>query len=277
MKFFQALILISLLFLSGCPADKGEAQRLEVSTPEVSKGILHEKFSFNMVEFEEGLKNLPAAAVENPNDFLSIAARMLEMQPEYLFLVDKDHALNPDFIPGEIIKLAAYPDIRTGRDGLTLDSRTAEELLKLIQAADGDGVTLRVSSAYRSYEYQQDLFKRFAERDGEEAASRYSARAGTSQHQLGTTVDLGDITNAFAVSTPGLWMNENADDFGWSLSYPQKMESVTGYKWESWHWRWIGVDAVRMQNEYFDGVQQNMLLFWHENTSTLREALLQDY
>jgi D-alanyl-D-alanine carboxypeptidase len=157
---------------------------------------------------------------------------------------------------------------------LFLDRKAAEEFVRLSKAAEADGVTLIVSSAYRSFDYQNGLFRRFAERDGEDAASRYSARAGMSQHQLGTTIDLGDITNAFAQSEAGIWMNEKAGDYGWSLSYPQNLEELTGYTWESWHWRWIGVDAVKMQENYFDGIQQNMLVFCNKNAPVLTEALI---
>ncbi|MCK5734829.1 MAG: M15 family metallopeptidase, partial [Spirochaetaceae bacterium] len=166
--------------------------------------------------------------------------------------------------------------LKTGRDDITLDRKAAEALVRLSKAAEAEGLTLRISSAYRSYEYQQALFNRYSERDGEAAASRYSARAGTSQHQLGTTVDFGSITNNFAISAEGIWMEENAGRFGWSLSYPREMEEETGYMWESWHWRWIGTDAVIMQKNFFDGVQQRMLVFWNENATEMRKALMKD-
>ena len=71
-------------------------------------------------------------------------------------------------------------------------------------------------------------------------------------------------------------MEENAGRFGWSLSYPREMEEETGYMWESWHWRWIGTDAVIMQKNFFDGVQQRMLVFWNENATEMRKALMKD-
>jgi D-alanyl-D-alanine carboxypeptidase len=67
-------------------------------------------------------------------------------------------------------------------------------------------------------------------------------------------------------------MTGNAGNFGWSLSYPRGKEAETGYVWESWHWRWIGNCAVKMQNEFFDGSQQQMLMFWDENAPVLRKA-----
>jgi len=274
MKYCLILLLTISFIGSGCLPDAAEVNEYKETTPEISRDIIHDKFVFTMEDFEKKLTGLSKAAVKDPRGFLNLAARMLEIKPEYLFLVDKDHALNPEFLPEYSVDLAFHPELTLGRDGLFLDSLAAEALVRLSKAAAADGITLVVSSAYRSYEYQQGLFSRFAERDGETAASRYSARAGTSQHQLGTTVDFGDITNAFSESSAGNWMSENAGDFGWSLSYPQGLEAETGYKWESWHWRWIGTDALAMQNEYFDGVQQRMMIFWNDNVRRLREALI---
>jgi len=216
---------------------------------------------------------LPADAAGSTQEFLNLAAGMLEMPAGYLELVDKNHPLNKDFKPADPVDLNTYPELKIGRNGLSLDRKAAEALTRLSRAAAADGVTLLVSSSYRSFDYQKALFSRYAEHDGEEAASRYSARAGTSQHQLGTTVDFGSISDSFAESDAGIWMAENAGRFGWSLSYPRGYEDETGYRWESWHWRWIGKDAVMMQDKYFDGIQQRLMEFWNENASVIREAL----
>jgi len=250
MKFFPALIIIYLLFFSSC-SKKPEPTAVEVNTVEVNK--------------EE--------TADKPQKFYILAEGMLKMPPEYLFLVDKKHALPEDFKPSDIVDLDNYSGLATGRRGLKLDRRAAEALVQLSDAAEADGVTLLISSTYRSYSYQRDLFKRYAERDGEEAASRYSAREGTSQHQLGSTVDFGSINDSFAQSEAGIWMGENAGRYGWSLSYPRNMEDETGYRWESWHWRWIGVDAVKMQDDFFDGIQQRLLLYWDENSSLIRKSI----
>ena len=196
------------------------------------------------------------------SDFLSLAEAMKKIPPVYLRLVDKNHPLDSAYIPPRLVTLTPVPGLRPAREGLQLDSRAAAALRTMAAAAFEDGVTLIVSSAYRSFEYQASLFKRFTASHGEEEASRFSARAGTSQHQLGTVVDLGDITDAFAQTPAGKWMAANAGRFGWSLSYPKGAEHITGYKWESWHWRWIGSAAVSMQNQFFEGSQQRLLEFW---------------
>jgi D-alanyl-D-alanine carboxypeptidase len=274
MKRYFCLLVIVICLLPACSQEATVSEKSELISPELSIEYLHERFDFTGDDFENRLTGLSHSALKDPEGFLKMAALLLELSPACLVLVDKSHSLDPGFQPEETVDLANYPEISRGRDGLFLDRRAAEEFVRLSKAAETDGVTLTVSSAYRSFEYQNNLFRRFAERDGEDAASRYSARAGMSQHQLGTTVDLGDITNAFTQSEAGIWMNDNAGEFGWSLSYPQNLEELTGYKWESWHWRWIGVDAVKMQEDYFDGIQQNMLVFWNKNAPVLTEALI---
>ena len=233
-RLFSIKSLVFPLFLTLVPAD---------SRPQTSEP-LHNKHNFDSV------------------GFLRLSEAMKRIPPVYLRLVDKTHPLDSAYIPAELVTLTPGPGLRPAREGLQLDSRAAAALRTMAAAAFEDGVTLIVSSAYRSFEYQAGLFKRFTASHGEKEASRFSARAGTSQHQLGTVVDLGDITDAFAQTPAGQWMAANAGRFGWSLSYPEGAEHITGYKWESWHWRWIGSAAVSMQNRFFEGSQQRLLEFW---------------
>ncbi|MCE1197115.1 D-alanyl-D-alanine carboxypeptidase family protein, partial [bacterium] len=82
-----------------------------------------------------------------------------------------------------------------------------------------------------------------------------------SQHQLGTAADFGSITDEFAGTAAGKWVAANAGRFGFSLSFPKGLEPVTGYLWESWHFRYIGKEAAALQEEYFGGVQHYLIVF----------------
>ena len=93
------------------------------------------------------------------------------------------------------------------------------------------------------------IYERNVREMGKEAADRESAAPGTSQHQLGVAIDFGSISDDFATTKAGLWMEQNAHLFGFSLSYPQGYESVTGYRWESWHYRYIGFLATEFQKK----------------------------
>ncbi len=96
---------------------------------------------------------------------------------------------------------------------------------------------------------------------GKKNTQSFSASPGASQHQLGTAIDFGTITDDYADTAEGKWLFENAGNYGWSLSYPKDMEHVTGYKWECWHYRYLGVEACKFQKEWFSDIQQYMLEF----------------
>ena len=100
-------------------------------------------------------------------------------------------------------------------------------------------------------------------KDGLEEAERYSARPGTSQHQLGLAVDFGSITEDWGDTQMGKWVYGHASDYGWSLSFPKGYEDITGYMWECWHFRYIGKMACQFQKKWFGDIQQFMLEFIH--------------
>jgi len=131
-------------------------------------------------------------------------------------------------------------------------------------AARVDGVVLTVASAYRSFNNQAAIYNNYVEQMGRQAADRISARPGHSQHQTGLVVDFSPIEDSFAETAAGRWVKANASRFGWSLSYPDGYESVTGYTWESWHYRYVGRDIAAFIDNYFDGIQQYALRFLHE-------------
>jgi len=185
--------------------------------------------------------------------------------PGYLrVLVDKQNALPDGYSPPDLVGLATDGAYRVSRAGLMLRRSAAASLQEMAAAARADGVTLVASSAYRSFDHQTQVHNRLVQQMGRAAAERVSARPGHSQHQTGLALDFGDITNAFARSPAGLWMDANATRFGWSLSYPYGYEHITGYSWESWHFRYLGRDLAAFKDRYFGGIQQFALRFLHE-------------
>jgi zinc D-Ala-D-Ala carboxypeptidase len=178
-----------------------------------------------------------------------------------LTLVDKKHSLSPAYVPADLVALTGKRSYTLGRAGLKLRAGAERALEEMSRAAKADGVALVVSSAYRSYEYQKTVYERNVKELGQAAADRESARPGASQHQLGTAADFGSITDDFALTKAGKWLAANAGRFGWSLSFPKDLESVTGYRWECWHYRYVGKEAVALQDEWFGGVQQYMMEF----------------
>ena len=156
--------------------------------------------------------------------------------------LDKLHRLEADCEPAGLVPLAeAY-----AYGPQQVIERILPDLLALLEAAAAEGHRLAVVSGYRSYETQRDAFQYHVETYGLEEALRVSARPGHSEHQLGTTVDFSsaavghELVQAFGATPEGRWLAERAHEFGFVMSYPPGLESVTGYVYEPWHFRWVG-------------------------------------
>jgi D-alanyl-D-alanine carboxypeptidase len=196
-------------------------------------------------------------------DFIINLLICLEEDPYLRFLVDKQHPLPRGYEPDDLCALSPA-NYQVSRAGFMLRKAAADSLEEMAGAARIDGVTLVASSAYRSYDYQEEVYSRNVRQMGQEAADRESARPGHSQHQTGLVVDFGSIDDSFAATPAGKWMAANASRFGWSLSYPEGYEELTGYRWESWHYRYVGKDLASFIDNYFSGIQQHALCFIYE-------------
>ena len=204
----------------------------------------------------------------NPEEFLADLHVVLEEEKTFrsddlslYYLIDKKHNVGAEYEPRNLMAIKNNELWNVSRNDLSLRPEAFRGLEELSRAALNDGIKLMVSSTYRSYKYQEGLFNRYVKQDGLELAERYSARPGTSQHQLGVAVDFGSITDDWGDTKMGKWVYEHAEDYGWSLSFPQGYEDVTGYMWECWHFRYIGIPACRFQKKWFGDIQQFMLEF----------------
>ena len=167
-------------------------------------------------------------------------------------LVDRSHSLPSDYVPKDLVPLRYYDIATLGSEALRREA--AEHLGRLMAGAAADGEKLAVASAYRSYEEQQRSYRSLKGVLGADA-DRLSARPGHSQHQLGTAVD---FTNAaagyklvvtFARTSASRWLEHHAWEYGFVLAYPRGEEERTGYRWEPWHYRYVGVqDAKRIED-----------------------------
>ena len=180
-----------------------------------------------------------------------------------LILVDKLNRLDENYKPKNIILLVNIKDRKyvLDRTNIYLAKIAERPLQKMTEDAKKNGIEIRVSSGYRSYSYQSKLFSKYVSVHGKKNTQSFSAPPGASQHQLGTAIDLGSIDDSYADTAEGKWMLNNAWKYGWSLSYPKGMEHITGYKWECWHYRYLGVEACKFQKEWFGDIQQYMLEF----------------
>jgi zinc D-Ala-D-Ala carboxypeptidase len=169
---------------------------------------------------------------------------------ELRVLVDHSHSLPPNYVPDDLVPLGAYRIPTLGSDVLRLRRDATEHLKHLIEAAAVDGEELVVASAYRSYEEQQISHERLASIYGTDAAAM-SAAPGHSQHQLGTAVDFTNAAVGYQVWLPfgktsaSWWLERHAQEYGFVLAYPRGNEEETGYQWEPWHYRYVGVENAQ--------------------------------
>ncbi len=238
--------------------------------PAVSPGLgreepVHPGFSLSKTGLEGLTADLPeetrARIGARPRSFLDLLAGLLDGPQDLLTLVDKANGLTRAWAPADLVPLSRYPLV-TSRPDLRLRSALIPDLLAMADAATAAGAPLVISSAWRSYDYQEKLFQAGLRAQAREKVEKSLAPPGHSQHQLGTAIDFGSIDVSFAGTPAGRWMAENAWAFGFSLSYPEGQESLTGYSWEPWHYRYVGRSAARLVSEFFGGRQQELLAFY---------------
>jgi D-alanyl-D-alanine carboxypeptidase len=236
------------------------------------------QFSLSREDLQEMTSALPRRVQDRilarPKDFLQMVGRVLDEPADFVLLVDKQHPLPADYAPQDLVRLHKDYNLEVSWTDVPVRKTIMTAVLEMTRAARADGVTLVFSSGYRSYEYQISVYEREVRMYGKETADRESAQAGMSQHQLGTAVDFGSITDAFAETKAGRWMAAHAWEYGFSLSYPRGYEEVTGYRYESWHYRFITRAATLMQREFFDDVQQYLFEFLHANRVDLEAKRL---
>lgn len=265
-KILLAAFAIAGIFcLSGC-GKKAYAQSSKsiVKIPSAEE----EKFSRVFQKMSARAKEAICVTEENKTEFIKDLYAILEEEKTFraddkslFFLIDKKHTASSSYAPKDLVFLKKNSLFDLNKTGMKIRPEAYSALNEMAQAALNEGIRLLVSSAYRSYSYQENLFNYWVSVDGLEEAERESSRPGTSQHQLGTAVDFGSISDDFDKTQMGQWIYKNAADYGWSLSFPKGYEDVTGYRWECWHFRYIGKNACRFQQKWFGGIQQFMLEF----------------
>ena len=127
--------------------------------------------------------------------------------------------------------------------GLTKETYNA--FLEMRNGAAKDGISLWICSGFRSYDTQRWLYQSYVNRDGKAAADTYSARAGHSEHQTGLAMDLNYASSWFDNTREARWIANNCWKYGFIVRYPQGKQSITGYKYESWHVRYLGKDLAK--------------------------------
>ncbi|MBE6599496.1 MAG: hypothetical protein E7638_08650 [Ruminococcaceae bacterium] len=156
--------------------------------------------------------------------------------------VEVKEAPSPLYIDGTVIVNKTYALPQSYGSGS--DSEAMDNFAVLKNEASKEGIILGIISGFRSYELQSSVYKNYSARDGKEAADRFSARPGHSEHQSGLAFDVNSLERSFADSTEGKWLAENCHRYGFIIRYPEICEEHTGYMYEPWHVRYVGKELA---------------------------------
>lgn len=204
--------------------------------------VSEEKVQELQILYCAGLTGLTPARRE---EFKQLYTALKDKQ-EWLILLDPDHSLSGPYDPGDLVG-----------SGRTKMRREAHDYMNaMIAAAKKDGVTLEPLSGYRTWEYQAGLLSKSKN-------PQYVAKPGQSQHHLGTAMDFNTVDPRLENIPAMKWLRKHAGEYGFSLSFPKgkEAEEESGYPYEAWHYRYITMDAVALQDGFFDGDQHRTLKF----------------
>lgn len=205
------------------------------------------------------------------NDVKVVDGRNIIQNPENVMaLVNKQFSLPDGYEPSKLM----IPDVAFSYGKLDLEKSylrqdAAQALEKLFTGALNEGVELFAVSGYRSFTRQSQVFEAEVSKVGKEKAVQAVAIPGSSEHQTGLSMDISsrsanlELSEEFGETREGKWLAENAHRYGFILRYPKGKEGITGYKYEPWHFRYVGTEAATViyekkwtLEEYFDIVKK---------------------
>ncbi|HYF94050.1 MAG TPA: M15 family metallopeptidase [Symbiobacteriaceae bacterium] len=175
--------------------------------------------------------------VANPDDVTLIVNKSIKLPDNYR---------PADLVVPNVAFIFTEPD-----DKRLMRKEAARALEQMFAAAKQDGIHLAGVSGYRSFATQSALFDYYVRTQGEETARKYSAEPGHSEHQTGLAMDISGSTgkcaadDCFAGTPEALWLEQHAPEYGFIIRYPKGKESITGYAYEPWHVRYVGVATAK--------------------------------
>ncbi len=146
------------------------------------------------------------------------------------------------YIAGYLVANKTYSLPSTYNPGLNSEVQSKANVM--FNDAKKEGLNIYISSGFRSYNTQKNLYNNYVARDGQNAADTYSARPGHSEHQTGLAFDVNQINSSFDNTAEAKWLASNCYKYGFILRYPKGKENETGYIYESWHFRYVGTDLA---------------------------------
>lgn len=165
----------------------------------------------------------------------------------YTALVSRDYLLPSTYVPKDLVEISVRFSSNSHDDKRKMRRVASKALSKMFRAAKKKGIILYGVSGYRSYERQKSIYSRNVALHGKKATDFLSAKPGSSEHQTGLTIDVSAssvgclLTERFGSTKEGRWLAKNAHKYGFIIRYPKGKTKLTGYSYEPWHIRYVGV------------------------------------
>ncbi|MFO8068401.1 MAG: M15 family metallopeptidase [Alkalibacterium sp.] len=261
-RMMMTTLASSILLLNACgqtseeePSPDETAQE-EVNQNEESQ-TTEEPDDDDRTEVDEDLNGSSTSGNEDDEQSDSVDKEMPQLDLEgdilepasFSVLVNKQYSLPEDYVPENLVTVEV-PTVLPNPEIKQMRQVAADALKEMFDAAETSGIILHARSGYRSYQTQVQLFNNYVNSHGEEAANKYSARPGESEHQTGLVMDVTSesvglqLTEEFGNTEEGTWVSNNAHEFGFIIRYLEGKEDITGYVYEPWHIRYLGPELA---------------------------------
>jgi len=237
------IVLITLLYVSACTKEKPNSHfQNESQKP---------KNQENQQSSNKDLHKFEKMNVSNKTNAVKTVAQPASIS----VLINKKYFLPKNYVPKDLV----YPSVsfifKEKIEKRKMRKEAALALNKLFTGAKKDKIYLSGVSAYRSYVTQKAVFNRYVKEDGYNNARKYSALPGSSEHQTGLAIDVSSSTgkcaaqSCFANTKEAKWLQSKSTNYGFIIRYPKGKESLTGYKYEPWHIRYVGVSLAKQMKK----------------------------
>ena len=252
--YITIMLIIFILILSGCgkhnsnsEADTDGGQSTgEKDSITASGGAAHSIDEENPVSKGE-TGNQPAKR-PNVTGLPDVIDTLEKDDGSKLVLVNKLHAVSENYEP---IDMVPVDGSLSTNQGLYFKREAYEAYLKMLKDAEKDGIKFIICSTYRSYSTQKSIYNGYVSRNGADYANTVSAYPGRSEHHTGWAVDVTSssmdygLKQNFIEYPEGIWINNHCSEYGFIIRYPKNKTDITGYSYEPWHLRYVGVDVAK--------------------------------
>lgn len=241
--------------LSDNELDKIMSQDLDENIPKIMKETYylkknHDKYlSYSKENPDKSLTDVVAIINVGADKEWYSGFVNTDIEKDPLLLTNKFHRLGEEYNPDDLENVKNWYAYGTDPK---LRKEAYQQYIAMYNAAKKDGQDIIIESSYRSYKYQENLYNSYINALGQTETDAIAARPGFSEHQTGLTVDVttyGANNDTFESTDEFAWLQENAHKYGYILRYPKGKEYITGYNYESWHYRYIGEEAATKLHE----------------------------